>query len=393
MIKRVCPTAIILFLFVTVWSVKPVAGQVIEPTGDSEEHISADRIGSFYSVFPVGGYSSDWGLYGGIYLQRIDYGLNISPFLSNLKTNITISTKGYFVSQLEYERTRTFGSDIRSRIEFIGQRIREGHYFGIGNDTQFDKELFDESYYFYENREFFLKYIGRYKIADTGRDGFMDLYGTATLWRVNSLTNHDQSLFEEEMPEGNGTGQIGKVGFGLIVDSRDSEFSPTRGVHYDIGFNISPGLFDREYKYIESLANIRHYLNPFGKLVLAHRLKVEEIVGDAPFWALPIIGNELGLRGFHLNRFRGSRTVLQTAEIRSWLFSFWDQQINVGSVLFWDSGRVFSDVDSAAFFKDWKHTFGIGTVFTLFSPDMILRADVGFSDEAVRIYFGSGFIF
>ncbi len=366
---------------------------VIEPDESTREHISADRIGSFYSAFPMAGYTSDWGFYGGGYLQRINYGLDVRPFLSNLKTDFTISTKGYIVSQLEYERTRTFGLDVRSRVEFIGQRIREGHYFGIGNDTLFDKDLYDESYYFYENREFYLKFIGRRKVTEIGENGILDAFGTATLWRVNSLINQDQSLFAENEPAGTGSGQLGKIGTGLILDSRDSEFSPTKGVLYEFGFNISPGLFNGEFRYSESLLNLRHYFNPFGGLVFAHRFKVEEIYGDAPFWALPVIGNELGLRGFHLNRFRGDRTVMQSAELRAWLFSVWKDQISIGSVLFWDSGRVFSDFDSASFFEDWKHSFGIGTVFTLFSPDLIIRADVGFSDESVRIYFGSGFVF
>ena len=365
---------------------------VIEHQDDSNEEITADRIGSFYTILPAGGYSSDWGLYGGGFFQRINYDMNVSPFLSILKADFTISTKGYIVSQVDYERTETFGLNLRSRVEFIGQRIKEGHFFGLGNNTRFDPDLFDESFYFYENRELFFKYTARKKISDLGEDGFFDLYGTTTFWTVNAVIS-DESLIAVDRPSGIQNGHVAKVGLGLIADTRNSEFAPTRGFHYDIGLNTTPGLMNSEYRYSELIADLRHYLNPFGRVVMAHRFKIEGISGDAPFWALPIIGNQYGLRGYYLNRFRGDRTVLQSAEIRSWLFSVLNNQITIGSVLFWDSGRVFSEYDSEAFFSDWKHTYGIGAVFTLFGPDMILRADVGFSDETMRIYFSSGFSF
>ena len=385
--------SVLLILLLSIILNGSVFGQVvIDRQDDSNEAISADRIGSFYTVLPIGGYSSDWGFYGGGFFQRINYDMNVRPFLSILKADFSVSTKGYIVTQLDYERTETFGLNLRSRVEFIGQRIREGHFFGLGNNTQFNSDLFDDNFYFYENRELYIKYIARKKISDLGKDGFFDLYGSTTFWTVNAVIN-DESLIAIDRPAGLQNGHVAKLGIGIIADSRDSEFTPTRGFHYEVGLNTTPGLINSEYSYSELIADVRHYVNPFWTVVLAHRFKIEGISGDAPFWALPIIGDQYGLRGYYLNRFRGDRTVLQSAEIRSWLFSVWNNQITVGSVLFWDSGRIFSEYDSAAFFSDWKHTFGVGAVFTLFGPDMILRADVGFSDESMRIYFGSGFNF
>lgn len=391
--KRSIYSAAIILMYLLIFAGTVQAQIVIESSDDSDEHIPADRIGSFYTVLPIAGYSSDWGFYGGGFFQRINYDINVRPFLSNLKADFTVSTKGYIVSQLEYERTQTFGLDLRSGIEFIGQRIREGHFFGIGNNSVFDRDLFEDSFYFYENRELYLKYIARKRISGLGSMGFLDFYGTTTYWTVDAVIRKEDSLIAIDRPSGIQNGYIAKVGVGFIADTRDSEFSPTRGFKYEIGANTTPSFFNSEYSYSEILTDLRHYLNPFGNIVLAHRFKLEGISGHAPFWALPVIGDQYGLRGYHLNRFRGDRTVLQSAEVRSWLFSVLSDQITVGSVLFWDSGRVFSEYDSSAFFSDWKHTFGIGALFTLFGPDMILRTDIGFSDESVRIYFSSGFNF
>lgn len=80
-------------------------------------------------------------------------------------------------------------------------------------------------------------------------------------------------------------------------------------------------------------------------------------------------------------------------ELRTWLFSVFDDRIDIGMQTFWDTGRVYSDFDSGAFFDGWKQVFGIGTAFTLLNPDLIIRGDVGFSNETWRIYFGAGYVF
>lgn len=365
----------------------------VESVDPEKKHISADRIGSFYSVLPIAGYSSDWGVYGGGFLQRINYGVGIEPFLSNLKTDITISTKGYFVSKLEYERTQTFGLDLRSRFEFIGQRITQGQYFGIGNNTPFSKNLFDDGFYFYENRELFLKYMLRKKVGSFSNSGRIDLFTTTTLWMVNSLSRTEESLIFLDSPPGIERNTIGKIGIGILFDSRNDEFYTTSGIQYEAGFNVAPSIFGFDYSYTEFTLDLRQYVTLFPDVVLAQRLKYDQTFGDLPFWAMPILGNDDGLRGFYLNRFRGESSILSMTEVRAWLFSVWNDQIRVGSHLFWDTGRVYSEFDSMGFLDDWKQSVGFGFAFTLFQPDFILRSDFGFSNEAFRFYFGSGFSF
>tara|TARA_R100001143_G_scaffold58746_1_gene56834 strand:+ start:46611 stop:47780 length:1170 start_codon:yes stop_codon:yes gene_type:complete len=386
--KIICIVPILLFFACNVFSQND-SGSV---TSDRDP-VSADRVGSHYSVLPIAGYSSDWGVYGGGFLQRINYGIGVEPFLSNLKTDITISTKGYFVSKFEFERTKTFGLNLRSRVEFIGQRITQGQYFGIGNDTGFSKTLFDEGFYFYENRELFLKYIARKRVGEFSEFGKIDLFATTTFWAVNSITRGDVSLFLNDEPPGFQTSSIGKIGLGTLLDSRDDEFSPTRGIQYEAGFNIAPSLFGLDFSYSEAKIDLRQYITILPDVVFAHRVKFDQIFGEAPFWAMPIIGNDEGLRGYYLNRFRGESSILSMTEIRTWLFSVLDDQVKIGSHLFWDTGRVYSDFDSNAFFDEWKHSIGFGFAFTLFHPDLILRSDLGFSNEAFRFYFGTGYVF
>lgn len=368
-----------------------VTAQIIPPDRDP---LPPDaKIGSYYSVLPLAGYTSDLGLFGGGFIQRINYDINRKPFLSTLKADITFSTTGNIVSQMQYERTRLFGSDFRSRIDFIGQREREGHYFGIGNNTEFSDSFFREEGNFYENREFFLKYRIRQGISSFGENGQIDFFGDAIFWHVNGISNGDETLISEQMPPGLGKSRVTQAGFGFIADSRNNEFAPSNGIRYELGFNTSQSILGSNYSFSGLKGDFRHFQTLFGNVTLAHNLRMEHTFGTAPFWALPIIGNEAGLRGYYRNRFRGSSSILNIVEIRSWLFTVFSDRIRVGAQTFWDTGRVYSEFDSNAFFDDWKHTFGAGGVVTLFNPDLILRGDIGFSDETWRIYFGAGYIF
>jgi len=105
------------------------------------------------------------------------------------------------------------------------------------------------------------------------------------------------------------------------------------------------------------------------------------------------LGNEEGLRGYALNRFLGNSSVIYMAEMRTWVFSFLDDQIKLGGHLFFDTGRVFSDSDSSEFLKNWKQTWGMGGAMSLFNPDLILRGEIGISNESYRIYAGVGYTF
>jgi hypothetical protein len=371
----------------------PMANAQLIPAENSARDIDQTRIGSHYSVFPLAGYSSDFGFYGGGFLQRMNYGVDERPFLSNTRLNGVISTKGNLEIDLEYERIRTFGADIRSKVEVVGLRLLQGHYFGIGNDTNFSESLFDSDFYFYERREFQFDYQARKRVHSYGEFGVMDAFTRVNIRHVNGVEKEDQTKYLIDQPEGFERGWVNSIGIGMIADTRNSEFDPERGYRYSLEFSKAIPFIGSDYTVASLSGDFRHYQTLFADIVFAHNFKFEHQTGDAPFWSKPVIGNEYGLRGFHWNRFRGSSSVLSMTELRTWLFTIWDGRIRAGGQLFWDTGRVYSENDSNRFFDDWKHSYGAGAALSLFNPDFIVRADAGFSDEAFRIYFGAGYVF
>lgn len=376
--------------------IDPASAQIIPPANSQDDQGTQEQylpVGVDYSLLPLIGYSTDWGLYGGALLQRINYGEGVKPFLSNMQADFTISTRGNLITEFTYERTQTFGTPWRTYLEFVGQRFLQSHYFGIGNRTSFSNDLFDDDYYFFEMRELFLDVRGRREIARFGSIGFADIQFSYNLSYVDGIGRSEETLFEQEMPFGFGRSWTSKPGLGLIVDSRDSEFIPKRGIRYEFLYQLGSEVFGGDYNYSDLLFDFRHFVELVPNLVLAHNLRVESIFGEAPFWDLKMLGGETGLRGYYLERFRGDHSLLNMVELRTWLFSVWNENIRVGGQLFWDSGRVFSDMDSDAIFDNWQHAVGGGGVVSLFNPDLILRADLGYSDETIGIYFGAGYIF
>ncbi|MEX0647629.1 MAG: BamA/TamA family outer membrane protein [Balneolaceae bacterium] len=378
-------TAFFLLLFLPFLVVK---AQVIPPSDEAGE----DNIQ--YSIVPFAGYISDLGLIGGLLLQRFNYGgESDDPFLSNTKLDFTISTKGNIIGEFDYERTRSFGTDIRSRFTFRGERDQQSHYFGIGNRTEYSSGQYEDDFFFFESRRLSLMYSGRKQVGEFSEDGIIDLIVPVSFTFLDASSGNGPTRFDEDLPEENGSGWVNKIGIGLIADSRDSEFAPTRGFRYLAGIKTSPSFAGSDYTFSELTGDFRHYKEIFKDVVVAQKIQADHRLGSPPFWEMAALGSQDGLRGFHQDRFLGDSSILHLLELRTWLFSLWDGDIRLGGQLFWDTGRVFSNFDSARFFENWKHTFGAGGAMSLFNSDFILRGDIGFSEESARIYIGVGYVF
>lgn len=376
-----------LFLLVLL-PITPVAAQVTPPSDDTEDENVQ------YSLLPFAGYTSDLGFVGGLLLQRFNYGTDADqPFLSNTKADVTLTTRGNFMGEFNYDRTKSFGTDIRSNITFGAERNQQSNYFGIGNQAEFSSSRYEDGYFFFENRKLSLIYSGRKTIWEFGERGTADLVVPLSASYVDASSREEISRFEEDGLADMDSGWINKVGIGLILDSRDSEFDPTRGLRYQAGFKVSPSLLGSDYTFSELTVDLRHYLQLTKNVVIAQKIRADHRLGTAPFWELSTAGSQRGLRGFHKNRFLGDSSVLHLLELRTWLFSLWEGEIKFGGQLFWDTGRVYSNRDSNRLFDNWRHSYGVGGAMSVHNSDFIFRGDIGFSEESTRIYVGVGYVF
>ena len=57
-------------------------------------------------------------------------------------------------------------------------------------------------------------------------------------------------------------------------------------------------------------------------------------------------------------------------------------------------GRTYPNGESFDnIFNDLKYSYGLGGTSSFFTPDFVLRCDVGFSEEGVGVYFTAGYMF
>ena len=368
-------------------------GLLLPVTGFSQIIAEPDVEGVNHSVYPLAGYSSDYGLFGGGLYQRIDYADGKRPFLSNTIVDFTGSTNGKWAGAFEYERTEMFGQPLRIRSVLIVERDPTNTFFGIGNNTDFTSSELDTGLYYLLQKRISTRFEIRKPIqlieTDNKVDGIFRIQGSYT-------SNEDKGAdtrFGISSPKGADGGWVNTVGAGLLYDNRDSEFDPHSGLRAEIGADFSPLIAGNDYSFSSYFAEVRSFISVTKTIVFAQQFAGKYSYGSAPFYELPALGSKDGLRGFALNRFRGKSSILYMAEMRSWLFSFLEDEIKFGGHLFYDTGRVFSESDSSGFFDSWKNTLGFGGSMSAFNPDLIFRGEIGFSNESYRIYAGVGFAF
>lgn len=345
------------------------------------------------SFFPILGFSSDIGLIAGGAYSHFDYRGPTRPFKSRWQALGAVSTKGLIKVDLLYERTGTFGSNVRSKFELEIERLNEDNFFGIGNSTRFDKELWENEFYYFKSLNIEFEYRGRvplYKKRQTSLDW---TFGLRTQFQESYLVT-DNSLFNTEPPPGSEGGWVNSLKTGLLWENRDSEFNPTGGNRAEITLQYAPNLLSNDFEMASFSIDVRQYARLINFVTVAGRVRARVTSGDVPYWELSALGEENTLRGYPRNRFMGTSSIEYNLELRKWLFYFPRSRIKLGGQLFTDIGRVFTGADAFGdLFEDYKQTFGFGGAISLFNPDFILRGDVGFSEDLTQVYISAGYMF
>ena len=145
------------------------------------------------------------------------------------------------------------------------------------------------------------------------------------------------------------------LNLGLLFDSRDHEFTPTRGTFTELSVRSSPGV-QQDLRYAALTLNTAWYKALVGEyLSFAVRGVADLILGDAPFQELTRFGAMMprdgpgggwSLRGVPRQRYAGKAKLIQNLELRSlfWKFSIRQQRFAVGAVAFLDTARIWSDL-------------------------------------------------
>jgi hypothetical protein len=164
------------------------------------------------------------------------------------------------------------------------------------------------------------------------------------------------------------------LNLGALFDTRDHEYTPTRGTFTEISARSSPGV-QQDLRYVGLTVNSAWYRAIVGEyLSVAFRGVGDFILGDAPFYELARFGaltprdgpgGGWSVRGIPRQRYAGKIKLIQNLELRSlfWKFKVRKSRFAVGAVAFVDAARLWADTRPT--FLDGESvdggTFKVGT--------------------------------
>jgi hypothetical protein len=381
--------------------------------------------------FPIIGGNSDIGVqFGGaatytrFYDEAFPYLWNVDLLLSaSLKDDTTGTVRLEQQSHvLRLDAPELLGGRLRLDTRGSFQRTINAGYYGIGNATSAALPSGPASVaqtFEYTQLEGRIRSIAR---VHTG--GPFDLALGGNL-RLESPSTYAGSRLAQDLAQtdagghtllpGGQTALLGSLTAGLMVDTRESEFITRSGIFYQIGASATVGSAE-QVSYGELSAVLAHYAPLGGPFIFASRFVASLQVGRLPFYDLQqggvfepqaLFGGEQGVRGVPNGRYAGKAKLVSNTEIRSTpfpRFKILGQRLLIGTTVFFDAGRVWSDytVISAADGTNVSLKYGVGGgVFLQWGEAAIFRVEAAYSPDAVSenpgfplgIYVSDGLMF
>jgi hypothetical protein len=299
--------------------------------------------------------------------------------LQTYESQLVIGTAYTLFDQfLTYSSWRIFSEENRNLFAGeIGWYRYVYFFYGLGNQVQdSDREQFDATF-----PRLRFDYLRRFK--SNFYIGIRYHFDDFEITRIEENRKLASGTFL-----GSEGGRVSGLGPMVYFDSRDSQLYPIRGVFAEASFQTFNRSLGSNYQYNRWLVDFRSVHSINQKSVFVWNAYSEFLVGETPFFAMPLVGGNRLLRGLFEGKFRDQNLALIQAEYRYKFLPRW------GAVAFSGVGNVFSQENSFQFNQS-KFAYGIGGRFQLSKKEKLnLRLDIAHSpNEDLRIYltFGEAF--
>ena len=276
----------------------------------------------------------------------------------------------------------------------LERQVRYG-YFGLGNETVFDKDAVgDDDPFLYRMRR--TRYRASAEVTRRIRGplhvALLTEYEHA---RFTSLPG--PSVFATDFPAGelkqdDVTGRLA-----LIYDTRDNEYNTHQGLLLEAGTQVGSGGDGYTRQYVI----LRGYLPVREGTVVAARIAGSGMGGTPPLdarfmlpgWehAVPVLGGQYSHRGLDYGRLTGRGTLFGNLEVRHDLLPFGDLGA-ITLIAFLDAGRVFEEEDFRLTTEDLKVGGGGGIGLRVLRSS-IFTFNFGGGPDGFNFSVGSGWMF
>ncbi len=300
------------------------------------------------------------------------------PYRANISLDGEISLSGSHRLGLEFKFPNFFpGWRLDLRTWMI--RHAQQNYFGLGNQTRFNKDNVTDAqpdYYKIDRRRLFVRATAQRHIIG-GLRAMLGLH--LERWRLDTIPG--TTLLGRQAQAGFG-GDIGSwagdanLRLGLVFDTRDEEVAPTSGVWIEALLAIADSTVAGDVSYRRGTFSAAAYYSWSQRWVVGGRVVGQAMSGTPPagtYFAVEAserqyegLGGRLSHRGIPTDRFLGRDKLFGNLEIRYQMTG----QPQVGTLTwlaFLDVGRVFQPpLDDLSITFDGMHVGGgAGPILTI----------------------------
>jgi outer membrane protein assembly factor BamA len=325
--------------------------------------------------------------------QPADYEAR-STYTAAFNADAGIASRGSRYLSVSY-RAPAYWDGWRLSVQGAMERQARYGYFGLGNDTEFDKDAdTDETPFPYRMRR------TRYRVtAEVTREisGPLQVALLTGFTRARFTSLPGPSAFVNDFPSGEITQHDFSGRLALIYDTRDNEYNTHQGLLLEAGTQVGSA----EDGYTRQYAIFRGYLQVREGTVLAARLAGSGMGGTSsldarftiPGWEkeIPVLGGEYSHRGLDYGRLTGRGTLFGNFEVRHDVLPFGDLGA-ISLVAFLDAGRVFEAEDFRLTTKDLKVGGGGGVAFRILRSTIITLNFAG-GPDGFNFSVGNGWMF
>ncbi len=319
--------------------------------------------------FPMVTYSTETGTVFGLVkynMVQLVKGDTISS-ASSFSELVSISTEGQF--KVVLGSTLYLNEDrivLRGGVNYI---TFPEYILGVGNEVSRDniERISSNSFAFYntflysfvKSRDFYVGIVQEY---------------------VNYLkieTDSTSFLLENKYPGYQG-GVTSGFGFGLAYDTRDLKQNASKGVYLESTFKFFGKPVGSDFAYNTFELDMRYFINPWLKHVIAFQAYTLGNFGAVPFFDLGKLGGSNAMRGYYLGAIRDKVMAYAQVEYRMPVWKIF------GVVGFAAAGRV-APAYNAMHFNGLWYSGGFGLRVMVDSRNKAnLRFDFGYGEEGSK---------
>ena len=327
------------------------------------------------------------------------------PYVYRFAFQYWVSDRGVRNHEVELDMPNFFSKLWHVRLDYKYSTVIDNNFFGIGNNSVFNKSLITPSDPSFVSRTYY-----QYKLTYPSftfhikRKFFSDTLAIFTGIGIERATiipydlDYKSKIYTEQ-PFGYNGGNTNYIRAGIVFDTRDYPFNPTKGVVIIGTYTNHAKFMGSDYQYNNADIDYMLFFSFLRYFTIAHRIMIDQIWGTPPFFALAefksyesyqgLGGGDL-LRGAPSFRFIDNLKFINQIELRSRFYNgmVFGQHLQVNVNPFWDLGRVWNRKQKISF-ADLHSTVGSEFRFT-WNANFIVAFTVGVSSEQTSTYLSFG---